>query len=219
MNELIRTSGTVLSAMPIGEQDKRIVLETCEFGKISAFARGSRRPSSPLLAASNPFATGDFYLLPGRGSYRLVEASIREYFRDLTAAIPEVYIGFYFLDLVDFYGRENIGGKEMLNLLYMALKALLRKSTDDRIIRAVFELRLLAVNGDYAPEKGSAEASMFSICSYITSAPCQKIFSFSLRDDRKKELIAISRRACSRVIDRPLRSLRIMEEMLESCGG
>ena len=211
MNEVAKVRGIVLSASPIGEQDKRLVLETCKMGRITAFARGCRRAGNALQAAANPFVTGEFSIISGTNSYRLVEASVMEYFRELAALQPGVYMGFYFLDLVDYYGREGIDGTDMLNLLYVSLKALLNEKLDDALVRRIFEMRLLSLNGEYFPDREQMSGQMYSICRYITDSPMGKLYSFSVSREILKELEKICASALKRTIDRQLKSEKIME--------
>ncbi len=75
--------GMVLSAATIGEYDKRIVLLTRERGRISAFARGARRPRSPLSASTEPFTFGEFYIYHGRDSYSVEQVEVKNFFPEL----------------------------------------------------------------------------------------------------------------------------------------
>ncbi len=149
MADQIKVMGMVISSSPIGENDKRIVLLTKEKGKISAFARGARRPGNRLMAATDSFAFGSFYLIAGRDSYTMVNAEISNYFRELAGDVAVTYSAYYFVELAEYFSVENQDGSQILNLLYAAFRAMLGGRMDILLVRYVYELKLLVLNGQY----------------------------------------------------------------------
>jgi len=141
--------GMVLSAMPIGEYDKRIVILTTKRGIITAFSRGSRRSNSAMLGATSPFVFGEFTMIEGRTSYTLVSANISNYFMELRNDITAAYYGFYFLEFTGYYARENVNETQLLKLLYQTMRILCKKVISEKLIRRIYELKILVINGEY----------------------------------------------------------------------
>ena len=151
MNQSITVTGMVLSATPIGENDKRVVILTKEKGKISAFAKGARRQNSPLMGVTNPFAFGEFELYEGRTSYNIMQANISNYFMELSTDFEGAYYGFYFMEIADYFTKEYNDEREMLKLLYQSMRALASGKINRELVRYIYELKTLVINGE-APE-------------------------------------------------------------------
>ncbi len=148
MNQGVTVTGMILSATPIGEYDRRIVILTKEKGKISAFAKGARKQNSPMMGATNPFSFGQFLLYEGRSSYNVMQANISNYFMELSTDFEGAYYGFYFMEIADYYTKEYNDEKEMLKLLYQTMRALASSKIKRELIRYIFELKTMVVNGE-----------------------------------------------------------------------
>lgn len=142
-------TGMILSAVPIGEYDKRLVILTKEKGKISAFAKGARKQNNALMGVTNPFSFGEFTLYEGRTSYNVTQANISNYFMELGSDFEAAYYGFYFMEFADYYTKEYNDERQMLKLLYQSLRALVSKKIPYELIRYIFELKALVINGEY----------------------------------------------------------------------
>lgn len=149
MVEQLTLSGMVISAMPIGEYDKRVVILTAKRGRITAFARGARRPSSTMVASTEPFVFGEFSLIEGRSSYTLTHVNVQNYFAGLREDLVKTCYGLYILEFASYYSRENIDETQTLKLLYQTLRVLGRDQISPKLIRRIFELKLLVLNGEY----------------------------------------------------------------------
>lgn len=147
MNQIVLT-GMVLFTAPVGEYDRRVVILTKEQGKIAAFAKGSRRPNSPLVGAVNPFTFGEFTMYEGRTSFTIQSANIINYFSELREDIVGAYYGFYFLEFANYYTKEFNDEREMLKLLYQTLRALTNPHIPDMLVRYIFELKAYCINGE-----------------------------------------------------------------------
>lgn len=214
MQDLCSVTGLILKAEPFGEYDRRVVILTRERGKIAAFAKGARRQGSRLLASTNPFCFGEFRLYEGRTSYSISEASIQNYFAPLREDFENACYGMYFLEVMDYYTRENNDEKEMLKLLYQSLRALCHKNLDNRLVRYIFEIKALALNGEYPglPKDKRYEESTAYAAAFIVGTPVEKLYTFTVTEKVLKELQEITDEFRKRFIDRNFKSLEILIE-------
>ena len=217
MREQISVTGMVLMAAPVGEYDRRLVILTRGRGKITAFARGVRRSGNQLMAAAAPFVFGKFLLYEGRDAYTLVGAEVENYFREIAGDMEAACYGSYFLEMADYYGRENIDATETLRLLYQSLRALLKPSVPNRLVKPVYELKLMEINGEYRElPLGRLNDSTLYAWQYVLAAPVESLYTFTLTDQVLGEFVRCVEQNKERFIDKTFHSLDILNAVMDN---
>lgn len=208
----------VISSMPIGEYDRRLEILTDSMGRISAFARGARKPSSPLVSISRVFAFGEFDLYEGRNSYSVNAARISNYFEELTKDVELSYFGFYFLELAAYFTREGLDATENLKLLYQSLRALSLESLSHSLVRGIYELKILEVNGigpDIESVKSGFDLNQSALYAidFVKRTPVEKLYTFRLTPEVEKEFTDTTATLLTRVVDKKFHSLEMLESL------
>lgn len=211
-DNLLTVRGMVLKQEQSGEFDRRVVILTKEKGKISVFAKGARRQNSTLAAATNPFSFGTFTLFVGRSAYSMREAFIDDYFESFRSDARMAFYGMYFLEIADYYSRENNDEVEMLRLLYKGVKALENPKLSFSFVRAVYELKAIQINGELRPvDETNLKPGVLKALAYIKESPSANVFSFTLSEESENELIETAGKMCKLTFDRKFISLELID--------
>lgn len=215
MQEYIIVTGIILKQSPVGEYDRHISLLTKERGKLSAFARGARRPGNKLAAATNPFSFGKFKLYEGKNSYTLADADIRNYFEELRTDYIGACYGMYFAEVTDYYTRENNDEREMMKLLYQSLRALCAEALPNPLVRCVFECKAIAVNGEFpgAPADRPLEKGTVYALQYIAASPVEKLYTFAVTEAVLLELQQVAEEYMKKFVGHKFKSLEVLQTL------
>ena len=212
-------TGMVLSAAPVGDYDKLVVLLTRERGQIRAFARGARRPGSALMAAANAFAFGELQIYVGRTSYTMSQASIQNYFGELMTDFEGACYGQYFLEFADYYTRENADGSDFLKLAYQSLRALLVPSLPRKLVRYIYELKAMTYSGE-CPQTfeqfsdWNLNPSTEYALQYVVAASVEKLYTFLLTEEVFAEFARVVTWLRKHYVEHRFKSLEILETCL-----
>ena len=147
---IFQDRGIVLREQAAGEADKRVTLLLKERGKLTATARGARKPKSKLNAATQTFAYGEFIFLEGNGFFSLTQGTVLESFHGIRKRYEAYCRAMYFLELADGMLLRDMPAQEPLRLLLRGLQALARGTPHEALVDAVFTYKLLQTEG-YSP--------------------------------------------------------------------
>lgn len=214
MRDFVELTGIVIKSMPIGDFDRRVTIFTKERGKIYAFAKGARRINNQMMGFARIFAYGKFKLYEGRDSYNIVNADIANYFEEVSADIESTCYGTYFLEMLDYYTKEALVDIESLKLIYYTLLALTKKSIPNRLVRRIFELKLMTINGEYDLTPELKDKTALYTWEYIIYSKPEKLFTFVITEEALTEIEKYMDIMIRKYIDRHFHSLDILEDIL-----
>ena len=216
MSASYEVTGMVLKSVPAGEYDRRIEILTRERGRISGFARGARRPGSTVMAASAPFVSGTFRISENKSAYQILDARVDNFFDKLRDDITAACYGSYFMEILQYVTRENSDGTELLKLAYQSLRALESDAFDNRLVRAVFEIKTVMIEGEYPGPRRDAEyldATLYAL-DFLFRTPPAKVYSFSVKPEVLAELESYSKWLLAKTWVHRFQSLEILEVLV-----
>ncbi|MGN1022073.1 MAG: DNA repair protein RecO, partial [Lachnospiraceae bacterium] len=104
----------------------------------------------------------------------------------------------------------------LLLLAYQSLRALESKTFPDRFVRAVFEIKLVCLEGEYPglPKEGTVSPACVKAVDTIANASIGKLYSFLLEEQAEKELEGVARNMMHRTFgSHVFKSLLVLESM------
>lgn len=146
----VTAKGLVLRRARYKEADVIATLLTAGYGRMTVRLRGALRRGSTLAAASQELCYSEFTLFGNRGRWTANEASTVEQFLGLRQDIAQLALGAYFAQLLETVCQEDEPAGPALQLALNSLYALSRGLYEPEHIKAVFELRLMCLEG-YRP--------------------------------------------------------------------
>ena len=148
MSEKLVTKGIVLRATATKEADYILNILTDSLGRIAVVARGARRKGSRIAAGSELLAFSELVLYQRGNWYYLDEASTISLFDGIRQDIELLSLASYFAEMTECVTAEDEPVPEILSLLLNSLYALDTLQKPQSIVKAAFELKLLALSGE-----------------------------------------------------------------------
>lgn len=146
----ITTQGLVLREVAYKEADKIMTVLTREGGKRTVKARGCRKKGSRLAAAAQLLVYSDMTLFEYKDYWSLDEADSLEQFWGVRSDLELLSLASYFAEVMEAVAEEGRADPALLSLILNSLYALDKLKKPQALVKAAFELKLMALAG-YEP--------------------------------------------------------------------
>ncbi|MBN1458712.1 MAG: DNA repair protein RecO [Armatimonadetes bacterium] len=147
---LYRGDAVVLRQRNLAEADRILVLYTRPRGKLSAVAKGIRRPRSKLAGSLQLFAHAHIQLAAGRSLDVITQAEAIDLYYHLRQEVDRYAHACYVVELLDTLVDEGLPDEDLFSLLTGTLHGM-DAGGDPATLTRAFEVKLLSRLG-YGPE-------------------------------------------------------------------
>lgn len=137
----------VLRTVDYGENNLILTLLSAQMGKLSAMARGAKKPQSQLRAVSQPFTYGSYLLMiREQGMGTVTQAELIDGFREIREDLFLTSYASYMVELIDRLVEEREPSQGIFLLLHTMLQHL-ADGKDPEILARLIEMKMLDVAG------------------------------------------------------------------------
>ncbi len=145
------TQGIVLRRADYRDNDRVLTLLTPDRGRVDVTARGCRKPRSPLLAASDLFAMGEYVLYKGKGHEMVTGCELTDSFYPLRSDIALLSHASLMLSAAEAVAQREEPAEHLFLLLGRSLARLSYGQGAPKPVTAAYLLHLMGIAG-YKPD-------------------------------------------------------------------
>lgn len=208
------TEGIIVKRSNFGEADRILTIVTPFKGKIKVVAKGVRRITSRRGGNVELLNKIRAQIFKGRGMDLLTEAESLETFPKIKSDLITSTYASHVIELAERLLPEEQPNPQAFTLLAIAL-TLLEKNPRQIFIRA-FEVKLLTALGFWSLDQVGEVREVDRILEKLQKGSWEEIAQIEMTQAQSEELERVLRVYLERVLESPLRSVKIIQKLKKS---
>ncbi|PEA56413.1 DNA repair protein RecO [Bacillus pseudomycoides] len=141
-----KIEGIVIRTIDYGETNKIVTIFSRELGKVSAMARGAKKPKSRLASISQLLTHGHFLIQMGSGLGTLQQGEIISSMREIREDLFLTAYASFIVELTDKATEEKKHNPYLFEMLYQTLHYM-SEGVDPEILALIYQTKMLPVLG------------------------------------------------------------------------
>lgn len=159
-----RTEGVILKRKNFGEADRFVTIYTKDFGKVTALAKGVRRPRSKKAGHLELGSWCKVFVAKGKNIDLLTEVELKKAFGIADFSESKTNKIYHILEIVESMTPDHQKNVQVFNLLVSFLYKI-SKEKDFNLVSSVFKIKLMSELGYFSAKflKDSKTKKVFEI--------------------------------------------------------